>query len=43
LFAEYSSRGVLIELAPYDQSWGNREMYIRDADGNSLRFIQSRR
>lgn len=40
LFAEFTAAGVAIELAPYDQSWGNREMYIRDADGNSLRFIQ---
>jgi len=42
LFAELTARGVAIELAPCDQSWGNREMYVRDADGNSLRFIQPR-
>src|SRR5882757_4913022 len=42
LFAEFTARGVPIELAPCDQSWGNREMYVRDADGNSLRFIQPR-
>jgi uncharacterized glyoxalase superfamily protein PhnB len=42
LFAEFTARGVPIELAPCDQSWGNREMYVRDADGNSLRFIQTR-
>jgi len=42
LFAEFTSRGVLIELEPCDQSWGNREMYVRDADGNSLRFIQTK-
>lgn len=41
LFAEFTPRGVTIELEPYDQTWGNREMYIRDADGNSLRFIQT--
>jgi len=40
LFTEFTARGVAIELPPYDQSWGNREMYLRDADGNSLRFIQ---
>ena len=40
LFAEFTAQGVPIELAPYDQTWGNREMYVRDADGNSLRFIQ---
>ena len=43
LFQEFASRGVSIELEPCDQSWGNREMYIGDADGNSLRFIQTQR
>lgn len=42
LFAEFTSRSVPIELEPHDQSWGNREMYVRDADGNSLRFIQTK-
>jgi catechol 2,3-dioxygenase-like lactoylglutathione lyase family enzyme len=42
LFAEFQSRGVPIELEPYDQTWGNREMYVRDADGNSLRFVQTK-
>ncbi len=42
LFVEFTSRGVRIELEPCDQSWGTREMYVRDADGNSLRFIQTR-
>ncbi len=42
LFAEFTARGVPIQLEPHDQSWGNREMYVRDADSNSLRFIQSR-
>lgn len=40
LFTEFSTMGFPIELPPYDQTWGNREMYVRDADGNSLRFIQ---
>ena len=40
LFAEFTDRQVVIHLPPCDQSWGNREMYVRDADGNSLRFIQ---
>jgi len=40
LFVEFSARAVSIELPPHDQTWGNREMYIRDPDGNSLRFIQ---
>ena len=42
LHAEFIANGAAIELAPYDQTWGNREMYVRDADGNSLRFIQAR-
>jgi catechol 2,3-dioxygenase-like lactoylglutathione lyase family enzyme len=40
LHREFSARGVRIELEPTDQTWGNREMYLRDPDGNSLRFIQ---
>jgi uncharacterized glyoxalase superfamily protein PhnB len=40
LFAEFSERGVQIQLEPYDQSWGGREMYLRDPDDNSLRFRQ---
>lgn len=40
LFAELCSRAAAIELPPHDQTWGNREMYVKDADGNSLRFIQ---
>jgi uncharacterized glyoxalase superfamily protein PhnB len=39
LHAELVSRGIAIELAPTDQTWGNREMYVRDADGNTLRFL----
>ncbi|MDF1813708.1 MAG: glyoxalase superfamily protein [Verrucomicrobiales bacterium] len=27
-----------IVLLPTDQSWGNREMYLKDPDGNSIRF-----
>lgn len=42
LFTEFSTQSFPIELPPYDQTWGNREMYIRDPDGNSLRFIQRR-
>jgi uncharacterized glyoxalase superfamily protein PhnB len=32
--------GVHIDMAPTDQSWGNREMYLRDADGNRIAFVQ---
>jgi uncharacterized glyoxalase superfamily protein PhnB len=40
LFEEYRKLGVTIALEPTDQSWGNREMYVRDSDGNCVRFTQ---
>lgn len=40
LHAELVGRGVAIDSGPVDQTWGNREMYVKDRDGNSLRFIQ---
>jgi len=42
LHAEYVAKGIPINLPPVDQTWGSREMYIKDADGNCLRFIQQR-
>ncbi|TAH35509.1 MAG: VOC family protein [Planctomycetota bacterium] len=41
LHAELVAKQVAIALPPTDQTWGNREMYVKDADGNSLRFIQA--
>ncbi len=40
LHAEFVKKGVLIAAGPVDQTWGTREMYVKDADGNSIRFIQ---
>ena len=40
LFEEFVKKNVQIDLSPTDQSWGNREMYIKDADHNSIRFTQ---
>jgi uncharacterized glyoxalase superfamily protein PhnB len=40
LHAELVANDVPIHLAPTDQTWGNREMCVKDADGNSLRFTQ---
>ena len=40
LFRELVARGCPIALAPTDQTWGSREMYVRDPDGNSIRFQQ---
>ncbi len=41
LHREFGARGVDVGLEPTDQSWGNREMYITDPDGNQLRFTQT--
>ena len=41
LHAELVAKGVPIALEPTDQSWGNREMYVEDADGNSIRFVHA--
>ena len=38
LHAELVAKGVTIAVGPVDQTWGTREMYVRDADGNCLRF-----
>ena len=39
LHNELKGNGVVIDLEPTDQSWGNREMYVNDPDGNSIRFV----
>jgi catechol 2,3-dioxygenase-like lactoylglutathione lyase family enzyme len=44
LFAKYTGRGLNqahrtespVHLAPLDQTWGTREFYITDPDGNGL-------
>jgi catechol 2,3-dioxygenase-like lactoylglutathione lyase family enzyme len=41
LHKELKAKGVIIDLEPTDQSWGNREMYVNDPDGNSIRFVHS--
>ncbi len=46
LFARYISRGLdtsrktesPIHQGPLNQTWGNREFYVNDPDGNTLRF-----
>lgn len=48
LFEKYVSRGLDISnrpespvhQGPVNQSWGNREFYVTDVDGNTLRFLQ---
>jgi len=39
MYAELIAKGVPIAVAPVDQTWGTREMYVRDPDGNTVRFI----
>ncbi len=38
LHAEFVAKGVAIHIAPVDQTWGIRELYVLDPDGNSIRF-----
>jgi catechol 2,3-dioxygenase-like lactoylglutathione lyase family enzyme len=48
LFEKYVQRGLdtsgrensPVHQGPLNQSWGNREFYVTDADGNTLRFLQ---
>ncbi len=40
LHAELVAKDVRIDLAPVDQTWGSREMYVKDPDGTCLRFIR---
>lgn len=48
LFAKFKSRGLNnshkpnspVHQGPVDQTWGRREFYITDADGNTLRYCQ---
>ena len=43
LHEELVARGVRIDTGPVDQTWGTREMYVKDGDRNSVRFIQQRK
>jgi len=38
LHAEFVAKNVKIHVGPIKQTWGVRELYVRDPDGNSLRF-----
>jgi len=40
LHAEFVGRGVPIDTGPVNQTWGTREMYVKDNDGNCIRFIE---
>jgi uncharacterized glyoxalase superfamily protein PhnB len=38
LHDELAARGAVVQLPPTDQTWGIREMGIRDPDGNVIGF-----
>jgi len=40
LHAELAPKNIRIVVEPVDQTWGTREMYVKDVDGNTIRFIQ---
>ncbi len=50
LFSKFRERGLVtpgnpgapqhVHEGPIDQSWGTREFYVDDPDGNTLRFTQ---
>ncbi len=40
LHREMLAKGVVSDFDPTDQTWGNREFYVEDPDGNSVRFVQ---
>ena len=35
---EFAAKQAPIAVEPVDQTWGTREMYVKDADRNTLRF-----
>jgi len=50
LFRRFRARGLKtpgnpdapkeVHEGPIDQSWGTRELYVNDPDGNTLRFVE---
>lgn len=40
IHGELVAKGVAIDTGPVNQDWGNRELYVKDADRNSIRFTQ---
>jgi uncharacterized glyoxalase superfamily protein PhnB len=40
LHSEFVANEVTIDVEPVNQTWGSREMYVKDSDGNCLRFQQ---
>src|SRR5437660_9466644 len=42
LRAELVKKRVRIDTGPVDQTWWSREIYVKDSDGNCIRFIRPR-
>jgi hypothetical protein len=49
LFSQYVQRGLLpakqnspAHKGPLEQTWGTREFYVDDPDGNTIRYIQDK-
>jgi uncharacterized glyoxalase superfamily protein PhnB len=42
LHVELMAKGIPVSLPPTEQNWGNREMYVKDVDGNNIRFVHFR-
>ena len=40
LYAEFVAKGIPVPHPPIDQTWGTREISVRDADGNKILFGQ---
>jgi catechol 2,3-dioxygenase-like lactoylglutathione lyase family enzyme len=38
LYARFCARGLPKDCEPSNQAWGQREVYVRDPDGHTLRF-----
>jgi catechol 2,3-dioxygenase-like lactoylglutathione lyase family enzyme len=38
LYARFCARGLPKDREPINQAWGQREVYVQDPDGNTLRF-----
>jgi uncharacterized glyoxalase superfamily protein PhnB len=42
LYEELVRKRVVVDMPPTDQTWGNREMYVRDVDRNKIAFVRPR-
>ena len=40
LYRELQLKHVAVDMAPTDQTWGNREMCVRDDDHNKIAFVR---